>query len=138
MTGIDPGYTMCFMGHSSDMSALYLEKSPVELEDQYMRVEPLLTIYKTTTDETVRVLNTQIEETQHEIDSLNRSLRLKDDQIYNLQKRMEQFEDVAREAKSVFDFLVSQGIIPELDPEKIREPMSEVEATEYIKRMKVK
>ena len=126
MTGIDPGYTMCFMGHSSDMSALYLEKSPVELEDQYMRVEPLLTIYKTTTDETVRLLNSHLVETRQEIDSLNRRLGIKDDQIYSLEKELKEVEEKIPEMIDraiqpyIEEFERQREIFLDCEPDKLR------------------
>jgi hypothetical protein len=45
LANIDPGYTMAFMGHASDVSASYLEKPDGLFLREYIRVEPWVTVY---------------------------------------------------------------------------------------------
>jgi hypothetical protein len=88
--GLDPGYTQAFMGHASDMSAIYLNKPRGVLEAQYIRVEPYLTIYKTGIDEDITLINAQLEEARKEMDELRSKMLIRDDMMFKLQREVKE------------------------------------------------
>jgi len=72
---IDNGYVMAMMGHASNISGTYLEKSDGLFLKEYLKVEPYITVYGidksqiTIMNETVEALQQKIDDTEKELGS---------------------------------------------------------------------
>jgi hypothetical protein len=73
IANVDAGFTMAFMGHSSDMSASYLEKSNGLFLKEYIKVEPYLTVYGVDKSQIITV-NENVDELKQEIQTLKEEL----------------------------------------------------------------
>jgi integrase len=73
---VDPGFTMAFMGHSSNISASYLEKSDGMFLKEYVKLEPYVTVFGmekngvTELAEEMRALSEKVEERDFKIKRL--------------------------------------------------------------------
>ncbi len=73
IANVDAGMIMAFMGHSSDMSATYLEKSDGLFLKEYIKVEPYLTVYGLDKSQIIAV-NENVDELKQEIQTLKEEL----------------------------------------------------------------
>ncbi len=67
LANIDSGYIMAMMGHASDTSAKYLEKSNGLFLKEYIKVEPWITVYG--------VDKSQVQAVNEEVEDLKRGLQ---------------------------------------------------------------
>ena len=80
--GIDEGYRMLFMGHSGNVSSGYLETPTAMLEEEYARLEPFVTVFKTTTSEDIDEMTLELKNTKEGLDEQK-------DQTLELYKKMD-------------------------------------------------
>jgi hypothetical protein len=97
IANVDAGFTMAFMGHSSDMSASYLEKSDGLFLKEYIKVEPYLTVYGVDKSQIIAV-NENVDELKQELGAIKEQLIGKDAEIKELKERTAKLETVSKPA----------------------------------------
>jgi hypothetical protein len=73
IANVDAGFVQAFMGHASDMSATYLEKSDGLFLKEYIKVEPYVTVYGVDKSQIITV-NENVDELKQELETLKEEL----------------------------------------------------------------
>jgi len=84
--GIDAGFTMSFMGHASNISAGYIEKSNGLFLKEYVRVEPYVTVYGVQKNQVQRI-NEDLDETKQSLVELYQENKRFDKMLKAFEKR---------------------------------------------------
>jgi len=87
--GIDEGFRMLFMGHSATVSSGYLETPIAMLEAEYARLEPFVTIFKTTTSEDIDEINLELTSTKEGLSMAMGTLDEQKTRIITLYEKMD-------------------------------------------------
>lgn len=96
--GIDEGFRMLFMGHSGNVSSGYLETPRAMLEAEYARLEPFITIFKTTTSEDIDEINLELTSTK---EGLSQAMGTLDDQKNRIIKLYESMETLRQRNEDI-------------------------------------
>jgi integrase len=107
---VDPGFVMAFMGHASNTSALYLEKSDGLFLKEYVKAEPYITVFgvdKSSVTELSEELSSLIEwktQTEMELSSTkDKTIKLYD-KTEELRKQNSELEETVKSLTSRVEF----------------------------------
>lgn len=132
---IDTGFTNVMMGHVTDVSAGYLEKSNGLFLKEYVRVEPYITVFGVEKSDVIELsekvegLNRKVDESKDKMTELYESLHQKDRQIQELDDEVKALEERDREIVELKRQLTEQQkqhkslIITNVDRDKRMEEM---------------
>jgi integrase len=97
IVNVDSGLIMAFMGHSSNMSGTYLEKSNGLFLKEYIKLEPYVTVYGVDKTQIIEV-NENVDELKQELGTIKDQLIGKDRELEALKERMSRLENVSKPA----------------------------------------
>lgn len=105
---VDEGYTQAMMGHSSGVSAGYLEKGEGSFLREYIRVEPFVTLFNVDKNDVTDLSDTVAEQKAH-LDDLEKKVVESNDRVaamfdenQKLEKKIEGLENQVRERDPAF------------------------------------
>ena len=108
--GIDIGYTHAFMGHASDISSGYLNKPQAVLEAQYIRVEPYLSIFRSTLEQDIDTINARLKESEEQLDKLKDSMLWRDEEIHTLRKDLKEHQEAIDMIPEMIDKVIDRKL----------------------------
>jgi len=112
--------TEALIGHEGYLTEVYRRHSEEDLAKFYKQGEPSILVF-TEADQIIK-LRREIDERFKTLQALNEKLQLENldlrQKLQKQEKRVEFLEELAKEAKQIFDFLEKQGVIPPLPLKK--------------------
>jgi integrase len=92
IANVESGYVMAMMGHASDISATYLEKSDGLFLKEYLKVEPYITVYGGIDKSQITVMNENYDELKSNLSEV-------------IKQQQKDKEELVKQISSMYEFV---------------------------------
>ena len=142
IASIDNGYVMSFMGHASNISGAYLEKSDGLFLREYIKVEPFITIYGIDKSQII-LMNETVAELRQKYDDAEKELESNRTKIIELTEKNEKMKELQQKDKEKLEQQISSMyafVHKNLDPllDVVEKISNTPEGAELIKKLQAK
>jgi integrase len=143
IANIDEGFVMAFMGHASNISGTYLEKSDGLFLKEYLKVEPYITVYGGIDKSQITLMNENYDELKQKYETTEKELESNRTKIIELYEKTDRQKEIGELDKARFEAKINnmyEFVHKNLDPllDVIDELSKMPEGAEALRKLRVK